>query len=188
LTVFSEQGVIREQDQHRLSGPSVSILLGHTNLEQGLRLCPNDDGVTEPTEVGDRECVCAIQQPEKGNYVYFALNPSSQVDQPRDVILQVEFFDAGQGWFRVQYDTSTSSGQLQDLYTISPRTERLTNTRQWKTTWFLLPGARFRHAQNAGADFRLDTDKSELFIRRLALSGLASDPTTETPPGGVKNE
>lgn len=148
---------------------SVSIELGRDNKESGLVLRSNNDGVTQHAITEGLECRYIERPPGKSAYFYFAIDPSFKWAEVMDVVVAVDYFDSKQGYFLLQYDGSESGSSLANAYVTINEAEAFGGTGQWKKRYFLAKNARFRNAQNALSDFRLELHGPELFVHRVSL-------------------
>jgi hypothetical protein len=68
----------------------------------------------------------------------------------------------------VEFDGSDASAPFNGAYSRSSSIE-LAGDREWKVAGFDLEAARFRNAQNGGADFRIVATAPELVVYRVTL-------------------
>jgi Leucine-rich repeat (LRR) protein len=171
------------------NGPPLAIVLGRTNLEDGLHLRDNRDGVTEPAVAGGQECRRAIAQPDEGSYVYFAIDPAHKTAPPMNVMVEVEYFDDGDGGFSIEYDAGGEKRtEGSAAYTRCREWQRLTGSQRWQSARFLLEAARFDNGQNADADFRLAVPEPQFHVRRVTLRGLSPNLAAEEAQAGSKRK
>ena len=171
LWLGCQRKATKEKPQSPESGltgvQSISITLGASNLEAGIRYVPNGDGRTDPALVEGRECHHLAERGE--NYIYFAIDPAFKQTNHMTVRLEVEFYAPIRGSFDVQYDgwkLQTGSGAYSD----TPTGVAFDPLRTWTTVMLELPDARFENRQNGAADFRLRVLCSEFYVRRVAIS------------------
>jgi arylsulfatase A-like enzyme len=107
------------------------------------------DGNTTPTTIGGRACHTPVD-PATDIYVYCAIDDALAFDgsQP-EVCIRVDYFDAGTGTIRVQYDA------LDGTRYKATAAQTLTDTNSWQTALFAITDARFANSQNGGADLRV---------------------------------
>jgi hypothetical protein len=148
---------------------AVSIKLGNENQEQGLTLRLNNDGITQPAVIDGAECRLVQRVPGMNVYFYFAIDPAFKWAEVMDVAIAVEYYDNDRGYFLLQYDASNTNTGLSSAYVTVSETEPLTGSGTWKKGFFLARKARFRNAQNAQSDFRLEVHAPQLFVRRVAV-------------------
>jgi hypothetical protein len=163
------------QPPKTLAGPfadarSVSIILGSTNLEAGLRLVEVADGLHAPMTVGGREGQGSKPGAGGGRYLYFVVDDSFKWADGMNATLEVEYFDAAAGTLGVEFDGSDESAPFSGAYSRSRNSVKLEGDKSWKTAQFRLDGARFLNSQNAGADFRLTIETPGLVVGRVVLS------------------
>jgi hypothetical protein len=149
---------------------SVSITLGATNREAGLRQIENEDGLTAPATLANRAARVVQSAPGKGRYVYFAVDDSFKAGDTTAFKLEIEYCDAAPGRLSVEFDGSDESAPFSGAYTRAPESVKLTGTKSWRTARFKLTGAKFTNAQNRGADFRLVIEAPEFAVGNVNLS------------------
>ena len=149
---------------------SVSIALGSTNRDAGLRQVENEDGVTAPAILGNRSARVIKSPPGKGRYIYFAVDDSFKAGDTTTFTVEVEYFDATPGRLSLEFDGSDENAQFSGAYTRAPETIQLAGNRTWRTARFTLKGARLTNAQNRGADFRFVVEAPEFGVRGVKLS------------------
>jgi hypothetical protein len=159
----------------RLKGPysdakSVSIMLGATNREVGLKQIENEDGQTTPATPGKRAGRAIIPAPGKGRYLYFAVDDSFNASDTTAFKLEVEYFDTAPGRLSVEFDGSDESAPFSGAYTRAAETVALMGTKSWRRATFTMTGAKFTHGQNRGADLRLVVEAPEFAVARVTLS------------------
>ena len=149
---------------------AVSIGLGTTNREEGLKQLEWADGVTAPATVGGSDCRAAVTTTNGGRYVYFKIDDSFKDGGRMDVSLNVEYYDAAAGRLGVEFDGSDPDAPFAGAYTASKTSVALSGSKTWKTATFALTNAVFSGSQNGGADFRLTVNTPEFYIRRIEVS------------------
>jgi hypothetical protein len=115
------------------------------------------DGVFETVEIDGKTVYRSIEKSGRFElYMYFRC-----VEQVRNrtVYLEVTYLDIGYGYFRVQYNSSSSDYQN----TTSGYENFVLGTHRQRTAVFELPDADFRNAQNLQSDLRLSCDGSLQF-------------------------
>ena len=149
---------------------SVSITLGPTNHEAGLRQVENEDGGTVPATLANRSGRVIQSAGGKGHYVYFAVDDSFKASDRMAFTLTIEYFDAAHGTLSVEFDGNDEAAPFSGAYTRAPQTVRLDGSKSWLTAKFALKGARFTNSQNRGADFRLVVEAPEFVVGEVRLS------------------
>lgn len=149
---------------------SVSITLGATNREAGLRQIENEDGLTAPATLANRAARIVQSAPGKGRYVYFAVDDSFKASDTTAFKLEVYYFDAAPGRLSVEFDGSDERAPFSGAYTRAPEQVQLGGTKSWRSAWFTLAGAKFGNGQNRGADFRLVVEAPEFAVGNVNLS------------------
>ena len=151
------------------SAKSVSLQLGTTNLESGLRQIECEDGVTTPTREAGRDARRVKPFKNSARYLYLAVDDSFKASETMNANLEVDYFDAQPGNLRVEFDGSDANAAFQGAYSRSDTVIKLIGDHRWKTARFELRGARWLNSQNGGADFRLIGENAELEISRVKL-------------------
>jgi hypothetical protein len=148
---------------------SVSITLGATNREAGLRQVENEDGLTTPAKFANRAARASQPPPGKGRYVYFAVDDSFKASDSTRFTLEVDYFDAAPGKASIEFDGSDENAPFSGAYTRAPEAVRLDGSKSWRTATFALKGTRFNNSQNRGADFRLVVEAPEFAVGSVTL-------------------
>jgi hypothetical protein len=151
------------------SARSVSVSLGATNQERGLRLVEAEDGQTAATRAGGRDARAIKRFSGMNPYVYFAVDDSFKSQDPMTAVLVVEYFDAAPGTLTVEFDGSDTSAPYRGAYTRCAEAVGLAGSESWKSARFQLKDARFLNSQNGGADFRLAVAAPEFSVRQVTL-------------------
>src|SRR5207244_6970129 len=82
---------------------SISITLGNSVVERGLRLLTTPgDGATTSEVIDGVECHHLMQRGE--NYAYLTVDPSWKITNRFDVVAEVEYYDAERGRMDLEYD------------------------------------------------------------------------------------
>jgi hypothetical protein len=157
-----------------VNAPAVSIQLGRTNRESGLRQVENDDGVTVVGQSGGREGRAIQPTPNQGRYIYFIVDDSFKWAEAMNGLLEVEYFDAAPGTLAVEFDGSDPAAPFNGAYTSSAEVIKLAGSQTWKTAQFRLREARFLNGQNRGADLRLVVGANALTVRQVTLKRQAN--------------
>ncbi len=131
---------------------SVTTSLGATNESQGLIQFDHADGITRPATAGGHECRETVSTVHQGKYIYFQIHDSFKWADLMLVDVDVEYFDAGTGSFRIEYDGPDPNAPFNGAYTASKTSVTLNNMGQWKKARFRLLESRFLNSQNGGAD------------------------------------
>ncbi len=151
---------------------SVSVTLQATNEARGLVQFEFADGATTPAEAGGEACRAAVPTLHGGRYLYFRIDDSFKWAGQMLVDAAVEYFDAGSGTFRLEYDGPDPNAPFNGAYTASKTTATLTNSGRWRTAKFRLLEARFLNSQNGGADFRIAVQADPFYVRRVTVTRL----------------
>ena len=147
----------------------LSISLEETNLEDGLKQIEWADGVTAPA-IKSGSAARGIQTTlHGGRYIYFRIDDSFNWSEKMDVSIVVEYFDASPGTVGLEFDGSDRTAPFQGAYSSSSRVVGLTGSRTWKTAAFPLVAAVFMNSQNGGADFRVNVNAEQFFVRKVQV-------------------
>jgi hypothetical protein len=148
---------------------SVSITLGATNQDRGLKQIDNDDGLTTPVTLGGRPARAVTPAAGKSRYVYFAVDDLFKAGDATAFRLEVDYFDAATGRLSIEFDGSDQNAPFSGAYTRASETVKLDGSKTWRTGRFALQGARFNNGQNRGADFRLVVEAPEFAVGNVSL-------------------
>ncbi len=141
-------------------------------VEQGIRLCPAEDGVYEITKLGDTPCVRTRPGVRSGRYLYFDVADAYYYDHRGTLIVRCTYFDAGREPIEVEFDSVVETDALAGRYQrVVPAIAR-TDSQTWKTATAVLRGARCANRQNASADFRLAVNGADLAVSRMEVTKL----------------
>ncbi len=138
--------------------------------EQGLRPVSHPEGLfhaiqlrgiailsTRENQAGGRRCLS------------FDVDDSFCFFEKRSFEVEVEFLDAGEGSFRLEYDSGDRT-LPPERRPFRPAGEKgFGATGEWRTEKFDLPDALFGNRQPGGADFRLVLEKRGIAVRRVAV-------------------
>ncbi|MDB6068524.1 MAG: S-layer domain protein [Pedosphaera sp.] len=142
-----------------------SVVLGKANRGNGLsQAISTGDGRTTTASVGGRDCQSLKLIDGHEQYIYFIIDPSFKSTPCSDVTVTVEYFDATQGSFDLEYDGPTGP------YSGVHKKEWQKGTRTWQRAEFKLRQTRFANSQNNLADFRLRVWTPEFFANKVTLT------------------
>ncbi len=143
------------------------------------------DGVWETTVVQGRPC---LRPTESSYYLYFTLPAAFRQRASAGLWVEVEYFGAQFGEFRVQYASRDQVQPWEGLY--APAAQRwrpeAVGLRRFRRAVFALPDFDSGRTQHLGASFRLEF-RRELLVSRVAVSlsppaDLADFPVTAPLP------
>lgn len=146
----------------------VDIQLGATNQPRGLVQFDWADGVTTAAERAGAPCRVLAPTSHAARYLYLRIDESFKWNDPMEVLVVVEFFDADRGTLRVEFDGSDLAAPFQGAYSPSPSVA-MSGSGSWRTATFRLSGAHFTGAQNGGADLRLSVGNAETAFRHIQV-------------------
>jgi hypothetical protein len=138
--------------------------------EQGLRPVPHPEGLFEAVQLRGI-AVLATKGNKEGErrFLSFDVDDSFSFFEKRSFEVEIEFFDAGEGSFRVEYDSADRALAPEQRPFRSAGEKGFGSTSEWRTEKFDLPDALFGNRQPGGADFRIVLEKRGIVVRRVAL-------------------
>jgi hypothetical protein len=148
-------------------GPSRPLVEATPERSAGLSLVPMPDGDGPVVEklVSGREAWSTVPNrfSPMSRYLYFEVEDYFLYDGDEPVEVKVQYWDAGPGSFRIDYDSSDPAlgGTAQQFR--SGGTQAIAESGTWKEAAFVLPHARFAGRAN-GADFRLAAIGGDLVV------------------------
>lgn len=151
--------------------PKVLFTTVFTPGEQGLRPVPNDDGVVDRVRLGAFTGLLSKENalgPRR--HLYFDVDDSFCFFEKRSFAVTVEFLDAGEGSFWLEYDSGDAKLPAADRPLKRAGEVRFTGTGDWRMERFDLPDAVFANGQKGGADFRLGVERRGLTVRSVAVA------------------
>lgn len=153
----------------------VRTALGEQDENDGLRLVYWEDGPTKPAVAAGRQARAVQRLPKfpvtADAYVYFAIEKHCKSSKLLvNATLEIEYFDAGPGQLRVQFDGEYPGTNFNGAYEPTAELVKLNGDRTWKSANFRLKRARFRNSQNGGADFRLWVSAPEFCVASATLT------------------
>jgi hypothetical protein len=168
---------------------SVSITLGAASEEQGLALLGDvADGASDPAEMSGRACrrVGVMRDGARSAYLYLRVDRAFMHDGVFDCYVRVEYFDAGEEAWNLQYDSSDDAVRVvPDRPGAFKGTEWVLNgdTQAWRSVDFHLPDARFANRCNGG-DLRVNAGPAgALCVARVTV--FATQPADYRPAEGA---
>ena len=128
------------------------------------------DGLTTFTTIDDIPCRRLHLADSDFGFFYFAIDPTFKKRSPKNVIIDIEFYDQGFGRLGLQYDASRAREHPNSAYTMLDRFEWLNDSHQWRIASFRVQNASFEGAQNSGSDFRFLISPPDLYVRRVSVT------------------
>jgi len=176
--------VRRKGDALDFSGTNVvSTVLGEETPEDGIKHLANQrDGLTTVEGIQGLPSRHLNRRPEKKDfgYVYFSIHPTFKSTELRNARIEIEYYTATPLYLRLQYDGM--EGETPRIYKpVLPEGGRRVNfgnvatfgglagSNHFQTAVFHVTNAAFLNSQNGGADFRLEVNPPEIYIRRVAV-------------------
>jgi hypothetical protein len=165
--------LVREYETHRAEYPrdeydrasEVSVRPGRSD---GLDVVYVNDGRFTIDDAGEVACwslpACPLAQ-------YLYLDTAASFYQPSNGALEIEieYQDAGQVQFGLEYDSTDASATLHGAYKAHPQVVQAANSNTWRTATFHVADARFQGAQNGAADFRFYYRGGQFQVRRVVV-------------------
>jgi len=149
----------------------VSVDLGAANEERGLRqFDAASDGISEAAEIGGKEARVTVPAGMAARYLYFDADRDFLFAQETHLRITVEYFDQGELYFSLNYDSTDASGGDGGAYKGALRDVPLADSGRWRTATFDLPDAYFGGRQHSGADFRIATGDNDLYINAVTVT------------------
>lgn len=165
-----QAGIVPEHPKGRYTGMrAVSVTLGETNREDGLRQLDAPDGATAPATAGGRRGRTPKATGHGGRYLYFTVDDTFKWAREMEAVLEIDYLAARRGGFHVEFDGSDPKAPFAGAYTHAPDAVTFDGSNSWRTARIKLPRARFLHGQNLGADFRLAIDSGDLVVGGVRL-------------------
>jgi hypothetical protein len=148
----------------------VAWTIAYNPHEQGLKPVAVEDGLFEEVRLRGFEALSSKEN-KKGTQrrICFDVDDSFCFFEKRAFEIVVEFFDAGEGSFSLEYDSADRTLPAEQRVVKSAGQVRFTNTGEWRMESFTISDAVFGNGQPGGADFRLSTDKRGLSLRTVMV-------------------
>lgn len=142
----------------------------YTPREQGLKPVETEEGLFDEIRLRGFEALSSKEN-KKGTVrrLCFDVDDSFCYFEKRAFEVRVEFWDSGEGTFRLEYDSDDRTLPPERRALKSAGEVRLTGTGTWRLESFKLPDAVFGNGQPGGSDFRLSTDHRGLSIRLVMV-------------------
>jgi serine/threonine protein kinase len=148
-----------------LKGTSVSIEMGATNSEKGLReVIGQQDGMTAPNMIAGKEC--RLLASGARSRCYFEISAAGKSTNLMNARIEVEYYANAPGVLQLQFDGVASK---QTPHYTGGGKVNFSGEQGWQTANFHVKRARFGNGERGGADFRLTTSSPELYIHRVTL-------------------
>jgi hypothetical protein len=163
----------------------VSAQLGEEGPQDGvIHLAGEPDGRTTVETLNGATCRYLNRKPKGNGYLYFAIDPSFKHAGLETARIEFEVSAPETTHVRLQYDGMDGERPKPyrsmpaidgELITFGPRVlfTRVQPGTNWQTVTFLTTNAVFLNSQNGGADFRLEINPPELYVRRVTVVRVA---------------
>jgi formylglycine-generating enzyme required for sulfatase activity len=156
---------------------------------KGLTAVCEGDGRFATAERAGKPALCQEANNPDQSYLYFRVADGFaklfQADPAKTAIVTLSLLDAGTDFVCVQYDSHIENPGLPEKASIwrSAWERPLRGTGHWTELEFELPGARFGHRQNYGADFRLwrGARQSPCSVSRATVSAIEEKRPPQVP-------
>jgi len=140
------------------------------DVADGLRAINGGDGQFTIVEREGGRCWLS----QKGHYFYLDVEDRFRPQPGQTLEIDLEYFDAGSGEIRMEYDSTDVRAPLGGAYKTHPQAIRRLNRAQWQTARFRMTDAGFGSSQNGGSDFRFSKADTELLIRAVRVRRVGS--------------
>lgn len=163
-----------------LRGPDrLEVAVGPRGPAGDFDVPSGGDGAWEMTTAGGRSC---LRPTEASYYLYAVLPEAFRRRAAAGLWVEVEYFGARHGEFRLQYASTDRAEPWEGLYKAAEQRwqPEATGLRRYRRALFHLPGFDPGRAQNLDASFRLEF-RRELLVSRLLVS-LAPPPDLDAFP------
>jgi hypothetical protein len=156
----------------------VGSVVGPTNYSYGMSEDETpSNGFDGPTTASDLAGLSA--RTSANSNIYFNIDDTIAHAGYYSATWTVEYYDAGNGSFQVQYDNGSS-----DPYESASPSIQLTNTDTWKTATVSATDAYFGGQEHSAADFRLRWGSGQITLHSVTvkISGAGVANVTDFPP------
>jgi hypothetical protein len=138
--------------------------------EQGLRPLTTDEGAAELVQLRGVAMLSSKEgRAGRRRVLSFDVDDSFAFYEKRSYTLTVEFLDAGEGSFRVEYDAADRALPPAERHLKTAQDVAFTRSGDWREQSIDLSDALFGNGQPGGADLRLVLDGRGIAVRRIAL-------------------
>lgn len=160
----------------------VTLALGQEQPEDGLRHHPDEpDGRTQVENLDGAPCRLMRRENKSFGFLYFAISPSFKRERLSNARVDVEYFVKKRTYWRLQFDGVKDDAvhhyvsvvpEGAQVVKFTPTTEfaRLPEVGSWGVATFHVTNAVFRNGQNGDADFRLEINPAEIYVRRVTVT------------------
>ena len=152
----------------------VFVNLGSQLEGYRLRLRPSEvDGLHELVELDGLEArqTIPMQPGAASSFLYFEVDDSFYFDAPQVIEIEIEYFDRGDEWIVLDYDTAPAGANPNDPRAFADvGVVKREDTQTWKTASVVIDDARFTNHQHGAYDFRLSTGTTPLAVRYVQLT------------------
>lgn len=139
--------------------------------EQGLRPLATAEGGAELVQLRGVAMLASKAAGEgRRRVLSFDVDDSFAYYEKRSYALTLEFLDAGEGAFRVEYDAADRTLPPSERHRKPAGEQIFTRTGDWREVTIDLPDALFGNGQPGGADLRIVLDGRGIALRRIALA------------------
>ena len=150
----------------------IDVVLGRTELDGGITHLPDfPDGWTRADEIEGVPCRYMNHRAANllgGACLYFAVHPSFKSVPIKMARIEFEYLVRSPVKLKVQYDGM--EGGRRRSYKAAVEVLNVTEVGSWQTAVFHVSDAAFMNSQNGGADFRLDVNPPEIYVRRVTMT------------------
>ena len=152
------------------------VQLEHRLEGDGLRMRPSEaDGLHNTVEIkgqGGRQTI-PMEPGAPASFLYFEIDDAFYFDAPQLIEIQIEYFDSGEEWIGLDYDTAPREADANDprVFTYVRIVQR-EDSQTWKTASVVIDDARFTNHQHGAFDFRISTGSTPVAVRYVQLTKL----------------
>ena len=162
--------------------------------QDGLKPVQFNDGPWEQAEVGGRQAVQLLRNPDGGgNHLYLHVDDAAMSGGPYDMEAEVTYRSDVAGSFTLQYENGATGEAYSRATGLRVEPDQVG---AWQTGTIALPAASFNNRQNGSSDLRvLASDNLPVAISAITIRSTAAAPTdpadpadpAPTVPGSVLN-
>jgi MoaA/NifB/PqqE/SkfB family radical SAM enzyme len=165
----------------RLLGASdaLELRVGPSGPQGGFEIPSGHDGEWEVAVAGGRPC---LRPTESSYYLYCVLPEPFRRRAPRELFVEVEYWGAHHGEFRLQYVSADVGAPEQGRYQAAEQRFKpdALGLHRFRRALFRLPDFDPSRTQNLGASFRFEF-RRELLLSRIRVSLAPPDDLAEFP-------
>ncbi|MBI2901581.1 MAG: hypothetical protein HYY17_15465 [Planctomycetes bacterium] len=147
----------------------VGFNLKYSTDALGLAPVKNEDGPFELVEVTGLRLLVTKGKGDGWRRLYLDVDDAFAFWERRSFVVEVEYLDAGEGLFSLEYDSADAAIAPPGRWHKSAGERAFRGTNSLQVAEFELPDAFFGNRQKGGADFRLSVRGRGLSVRRVIV-------------------